>query len=71
MMEARAQQSKDGSFALPDELTDPYLMKAMQWSWFDLQTCPAHIVDKLKLLFHLDNIVEKKRLRRANKEAKG
>lgn len=59
MMQTKAQTNKGKGYNIPARLQDAYIMKLMQWSWQDLQTCPEHILNDIRLLFSLDAIEAK------------
>lgn len=41
---------------LPDELMDVYIMDKMQWDYPTLNRTPKAIIDKLLLLWHIQDV---------------
>lgn len=59
MIETNAQQSKDGSFVIPERLNAAFIMHEMGWSWADYRQCPAHVLDEIRLFLHATQLARK------------
>lgn len=55
-LEAYAQNKK--AVKIPDVLMDVYIMHEMKWTIQELRTQPQHVIERLQLLWHLQNIAD-------------
>lgn len=57
---------KDGEYKIPPEMDESYIILKTGWNIFEVRACPAHIIDKLRLHWHLETLGNKE----ANKPPK-
>lgn len=55
-IDLEAQVSHKGTYEVPTELNEAYILKRTGWTFAELRATPAHIVEKLSLLWHLENM---------------
>jgi hypothetical protein len=53
-LEAQVQQK--GTYKIPDELNEAYILYRTGWSFDQLRATPAHVIEELKFLWHLENM---------------
>lgn len=63
-METKAEQSKDGSFDIPDELSEAYLLDC-GLSFVDIRLAPRHVIHEFLTLQHIKGVANKAQKRKA------
>lgn len=65
-MQTKVQQSKDGSFDIPDELSEAYLLDC-GLSFSDIRLAPIHVLNEYIFLQSLKSQSEKVQNRKSSK----
>lgn len=44
---------------IPPELSDAYFLSRTGWTWLELQSTPAYVIDQIFFVWHLEDIASK------------
>lgn len=53
-LETQVQQK--GTYKIPAEMDETYIILKTNWTIWDVRATPAHIIEKLKIHWHLENL---------------
>lgn len=51
-----AQVSHGGTYKIPEEMDESYIILKTGWTIFEVRATPVHIIEKLRLHWHLENM---------------
>lgn len=45
-----------GQLFIPAQYADAYFLQKTGWTWDQLRTCPAWIVEQIRYIWHIENV---------------